>query len=77
MANKELDRYLTANPIGKAKPAHRLIEELLAKAVLRGMTGGRAVADTSQICEKDGLQLGEMTKQSVHTDPSQIEGVCV
>lgn len=77
MANKELDQYLTDNPIGKAKPAHRLIEELLAKAVLRGINDERAVADNSQIREKDGLQLGKMTKQSVHTDPSQIEGVCV
>jgi hypothetical protein len=77
MANKELDRYLTDNPIGKTKPAHRLIEELLAKAVVRGMNDGKAVADNSQNSEKGGLQLGEMTKQSVHTDPSQIEGVFV
>lgn len=77
MANGKPSRCASGEAMPKAKPGHRLIEELLAKAVLRRINAGHGVADISQISETSDLQLGEMPEQSVHTDPSQIEGVCV
>lgn len=77
MANEKPIRCASAAVLPKVRPGHRVIEEMLAKAVLRGMHVGEGVADISQIGETSDLQLGVMPKQSVHTDPSQIEGVCV
>ena len=75
MANGKQSRCANGEITAKAKPGHLVIEALLAQAVLRGMKSG--VAETSQIPGTVDLQLGVLAEQSVHTDPSQIEGVCV
>ncbi len=77
MANGKQSQCVSGEIVAKAKPGHMVIEALLAQAVLRGMKSGDGVAETSQIHETVDLQLGVIAEQSVHTDPSQIEGVCV
>lgn len=77
MANGKQSRCANGEITAKAKPGHLVIEALLAQAVLRGMKSGDGVAETSQIPRTVDLQLGVLAEQSVHTDPSQIEGVCV
>jgi hypothetical protein len=75
MANEKPIRCARAAVLPKVRPGHRVIEEMLAKAVLRGMNAGDGVSETSQIPGTVDLQLGILAEQSVHTDLSQIEGV--
>lgn len=75
MANEKPIRCASAAVLPKVRPGHRVIEEMLAKAVLRGMNVGDGVADISQIGETSDLQLGVIPKQSNGMDSSTPKGL--